>query len=312
MPFVKLDCKILDSSLWIEKDQRDIFITALLMAEPFEAKEPIQQIKVRSLDLTEFVIPPGWYGFIPAAGIGIVRRAGLDQEKGLDALEKLGEPDPESRSNEFEGRRLIRVNGGFIALNYDKYRERDYTQADRQKRFRDRKKNSNAVTSRHVTQAEAEEEAYTKKEEIEIPLKLQTEEFKAKWQEWLIHRKQIRKTMTPASIQRQFKQFEEWGVDLSIKSINESIRNGWTGLFEPKIQTNGHKQALSPSASSVFQVDSVIQSIKTEIQKLKDSRDSWKRLEVPPFKEMTLEANQKLKQLKSRLAELTNQKIGIL
>src|SRR3990167_7998881 len=86
------------------------------------------------------MVPPGWYGFVPAAGIGIIRRALVtDLEAGMVALEQLGSPEPESRSQEFEGRRLVRVDGGYVALNYDKYRERDLSAADRQRRYRIRK-----------------------------------------------------------------------------------------------------------------------------------------------------------------------------
>jgi len=103
---------------------------------------------VRSLDATGFVVPPGWYGRVPAAGVGIVRRAGLDVEEGLDALERLAAPDPESRTPDFDGRRLVRVDGGYIVLNFMKYRDRDTTAAERQQRYRDRQKGSNAVTSK--------------------------------------------------------------------------------------------------------------------------------------------------------------------
>ena len=40
MGFVKLDCAIVDSSLWVERDHRSLFITALVMAEPFEFSGP--------------------------------------------------------------------------------------------------------------------------------------------------------------------------------------------------------------------------------------------------------------------------------
>src|SRR3990167_930952 len=39
MPFVKLDCGILDSTLWFDRDARDVFLTALLMAVPYEVRE---------------------------------------------------------------------------------------------------------------------------------------------------------------------------------------------------------------------------------------------------------------------------------
>ena len=140
MAFVKLDTGILDSTLWIERDQREVFITALLMAEPREFAEPIHQIEIGELEYTDFVAPPGWYGFVPAASFGIINRAGVDRDAGMEALRKLGLPEIESRSKEHEGRRMIRMNGGFVILNYMKYRDKDHTAALRQARLRARKK----------------------------------------------------------------------------------------------------------------------------------------------------------------------------
>ena len=133
MPYVKLDAGILDSTLWMERGSRDIFITALLLAEPKEFSEPIRQIAVKSLDYTGFEVSPGWYGFVPAAGIGIINRAKIPVNEGFEALEKLGAEDIESRSHAFGGRRLVRVDGGYIVLNYMKYREFDHTAATRMK-----------------------------------------------------------------------------------------------------------------------------------------------------------------------------------
>jgi hypothetical protein len=180
MAFVKLDCGILNSTLWVERDLRDIFVTALLMATPREISTPMPQYKVSAIEETGFVVPPGWYGFVEAAGPGIVRRAMAESDPGLRALAKLGEPDSESRSSEFEGRRLVRVDGGYVVLNYMKYRDKDATAAARAQRYRDRKKQgddpsrrdvrqitrdasqNNSVTrdsSREITIAEAEAEA---------------------------------------------------------------------------------------------------------------------------------------------------------
>lgn len=172
LPFVKLDCGILTSTIWDDYDARMIFLTALLMAEPREFQEPVPQIHVRKLENTGWSAPPGWYGFVPAAGSGIVRRAGgMSIEDGLNALERLGAPEQESRSQEHDGRRLIRVNGGFLVLNYEKYRERDYTAAERTRRWRERNRvtrNGDADT-RNVTQAEAEgREQKTEEEHGEI------------------------------------------------------------------------------------------------------------------------------------------------
>lgn len=131
---------MLNSSIWPEKTQRDLFITALLMAEPHELRESEPQLKANSLELTGWAVPPGWYGLIAAAGIGIIHRAMVDREEGMVALVQLGEPDAESKSKKFDGRRLVRINGGFIALNYFDYRDRDHTGAERSKRWRLRQK----------------------------------------------------------------------------------------------------------------------------------------------------------------------------
>jgi len=166
MPFVKLDCGILNSTLWFEHDAREVFITALLMAEPFELREPTPQIKVDALGETGWVVPPGWYGFVPAAGVGITHRAGLKEGAGRAALEILGAPEQSSRSPEFDGRRLVRIDGGYIVLNYIKYRERDMTTADRSKRWRERQKAKTTRVSgdttrviRHQAEAEVQAEA---------------------------------------------------------------------------------------------------------------------------------------------------------
>ncbi len=180
MPFVKLDCGILNSTLWFERTAREVFITALLMAEPREILEPLQQIAVGSLEYTGWVIPPGWYGFVEAAGVGILHRAGVDEgADGMAALASLGEPELSSRTPDFDGRRLVRVDGGFVVLNYIKYREKDSTTAERSKRWRERQKQKReghsadvttrvSVTPTRVIRHQAEAEADQEKEQIGV------------------------------------------------------------------------------------------------------------------------------------------------
>lgn len=148
MAFVKLDTGILNSTLWIERDMREVFITALLMAEPREYPKPTKQIAVGEIKYTGFEAPPGWYGFVPAASLGIINRAMVDRDAGMEALHKLGEPEPESRTKDFEGRRMIRIDGGFLILNYMKFRDKDHTAAKRQQRLRDRRKALEESSSR--------------------------------------------------------------------------------------------------------------------------------------------------------------------
>jgi hypothetical protein len=156
MPFVKLDIGILDSTLWALPVERDVFITALCMAKPHTIDVPMAQLDVTTGQPTGWEVPPGEYGFVRSSGQGIVRRAVVKLSKGLQALTVLGSPEPDSKSAAFEGRRLVRVDGGFIALNYQTYRDRDYTNAERQARYRHKRNDSNGVTNVTVTQAEVE------------------------------------------------------------------------------------------------------------------------------------------------------------
>jgi hypothetical protein len=251
MAFVKLDCAILHSSIWPDKEARDIFITALLMAEPFELTEPTKQINVLNLDETGWTIPPGWYGFVKAAGVGIVHTTGVPREAGLQALVRLCSPESESRSPEFEGRRMARIPGGYVILNFFAYRDRDHTAAERMRRLRERNKLRNSgvtdVTKteklRNVTQADAEcrvQSADSKEspdplsDGIACPDGLDTPEFRAAWREFETHRREKKCSLTATAARRQLNRLSKMGVKRALAAIDYSISNGWAGIFEPK------------------------------------------------------------------------------
>lgn len=146
--FVKLHSDILRSTIWFARPDRDIFITALLLAELREFPDTAQ-LCVDSLDETGWTVPAGWYGFVPASGPGIVNQAGVALTEGMTALARMGEPEPESRSQAFGGRRLVRIDGGYLILNYTKYRDKDSTGAQRAARYRAKKQA--AIASRLIT-----------------------------------------------------------------------------------------------------------------------------------------------------------------
>jgi hypothetical protein len=153
MAFVKLDAAILRSTIWYKRPDLELFLAALLMAEPREYLAPVNTIKVDSLDDGGFQVPPGWYGFVPASGPGIIAQAFVDEKTGIEALKSLGAPEKESRSQAFEGRRMVRIDGGYLILNYMRFRDIDHTCAERQRRLRERRRvtrDGNGVT-RDVT-----------------------------------------------------------------------------------------------------------------------------------------------------------------
>lgn len=65
-------------------------------------------------------------------------------------------------------------------------------------------------------------------------LPFSSEAFSKAWQSWIDYRKELKKPLKDATVTAQWKEFTKWGEAKSIASIEQSIKNGWQGLFEPK------------------------------------------------------------------------------
>jgi hypothetical protein len=157
--FVKLFSSIANSTIWREDPPTKIvWITMLVLADRD--------------------------GYVGASIPGLADAARVSLEETEAALLKFKTPDPYSRTQDFEGRRIMDAPGGWMILNYPKYRairseeERRIANANRVRRFREKHKTACNVTdvtdvtecnalSRPVTPsnaiAEAEAETETKK-----------------------------------------------------------------------------------------------------------------------------------------------------
>lgn len=144
MPFTKLDSGIVDSSLWAAPDHIvRVWITIL-------AKKDHD-------------------GMVRIAPSALQRVSNIyDDSDGIkfrEAINVLESPDPESRTMEFDGRRIEKVEGGWVVLNHEKYRLHDNIireqNRERVRKFREKQRlmckktnNSNApVTLCNVTGA---------------------------------------------------------------------------------------------------------------------------------------------------------------
>jgi hypothetical protein len=121
------------------------------------------------------------HGEIESSLPGLADMARVTLDECIDALKVLEAPDQYSRTKAHEGRRVASCDGGWVLLNYGKYRDklaaedRRTKAADRKRRERDRRREENlCVTerdspqchteSRLSRQAEAEAEADPKAE----------------------------------------------------------------------------------------------------------------------------------------------------
>ncbi|HOO93981.1 MAG TPA: hypothetical protein PKX94_10940, partial [Opitutales bacterium] len=82
-----------------------------------------------------------------------------------------------------------------------------------------------------------------------IPEALDTPAFRSAWTDFVEHRKSIRKPMSPKAAQLNLNTCINLGHENAILAIEQSIANGWTGIFEPKNTTpgvNGSKPKRDP------------------------------------------------------------------
>jgi hypothetical protein len=79
-------------------------------------------------------------GLVMASVPGLAQRATITIEQTVKGLEELSSPDRYSRTKEYEGRRIEEIDGGWLVLNYGKYRdfrtERQVREAERKARWR--------------------------------------------------------------------------------------------------------------------------------------------------------------------------------
>ena len=80
-----------------------------------------------------------------------------------------------------------------------------------------------------------------------------SEAFLTAWRSWVVYRKQLKKSLTDSSVQAQCKEFVLWGEAKSIASIEQSIKQGWQGLFEPRAGSNkGNTNILTARDHEAF------------------------------------------------------------
>lgn len=131
--YTKLFNSIVTSTIWTEDDKtRIVWITMLAISDQ--------------------------NGEVHASIPGLARLAGVSVEDAEKAINCFLGPDKYSRTEDFEGRRIVKISGGWELLNHTKYRkmaskeDAKEANAERQRRFRDREKERNAtVTDSNAT-----------------------------------------------------------------------------------------------------------------------------------------------------------------
>ncbi len=126
--WTKLDSGITKSTLWMNEDHAIIRVWIAMLAESDAG------------------------GFVRASVPAMARLCFLEIDEFEAIIEELTAPDKYSRSQVDEGRRLAVVEGGFVVLSYERYRDmktRAATPAERKQAQRERENASSLVTKSH-------------------------------------------------------------------------------------------------------------------------------------------------------------------
>jgi hypothetical protein len=130
MGFTKLDSGIVNSSIWSEPPStRVLWITILAMVDRD--------------------------GFVSCSIPGLIRAANINSDEFEKGIKTLESPDGYSRTPDFDGRRIEKVEGGWMVLNFLKYREhseiiKEQTK-ERVRKFREKQGKKSLVTQGNVT-----------------------------------------------------------------------------------------------------------------------------------------------------------------
>lgn len=95
---------------------------------------------------------------VEASVPGLASLARVSVEECREAIQRFESPDPDSRSPDFGGRRIEKVEGGWRILNGEKYRqkmgmdERREYQRIKQAEYRQRKKRNGGPTASEIRQ----------------------------------------------------------------------------------------------------------------------------------------------------------------
>lgn len=105
------------------------------------------------------------------------------------------------------------------------------------------------------------------KSNFTIPLSLSVPPFLEAWDQWLQDRRERQKPVTSRAALLQLRKLETMGPALAVKSIEQSIERGYTGLFEPIPERNGH--AVSAPKPTPFNLKTQIENIDSKMKELR-------------------------------------------
>lgn len=223
----------------------------------------------------------GWVDIHPRA---IAEETGLTPEQVQAAIDELESPDPDSRSPEQDGKRIIRMDEhrawGWIVVNHGKYRairsEDDRREQNRlaQQRFREsRNKSKPSVSSSkqpsaQSAQAEAEADTYTEEKKTKYDaqahlLSIGVEGSLIK--DWFAIRRAKKLPATETAMNEILKEVEKSGL-APAAAIRECCARGWAGFkaaWMDNMRSVGYKTTGDHREETIAALTGRTQNVRT-------------------------------------------------
>jgi len=204
----------------------------------------------------------GWVRILNALDAARLRGQDTLDIEGWAAIIGADKVTSESILQEIKRRKVARVtfcnanvtgcNGLVTVVNRRMERERKERQALKLRVRRHRLKRrgngpvrdctdprARAVSTYPTDPTDPTDQQIKKKEQPEVPPELNNATFAEAWNRWLTHRREIRHPLTASTVKAQLGKLAAVGSDAAVKMIEQSIQNGWQGLFPVKEHTRG-------------------------------------------------------------------------
>lgn len=163
--------------------------------------------------------------------------------------------------------RIIKVNGDEVVINFldEQLEERgklsEKNAENAAKGWEKRKKEATAEPPHNepiylACNIEEKREEQRRREEkkkektVAVESKFFGEDVQAAWEDWKKYRKEKKQAITPSTAKKQMEFLGGRAGPEAIAIINQSITNGWTGLFELKTNNNGTHKKISTGIST--------------------------------------------------------------
>lgn len=104
-----------------------------------------------------------------------------------------------------------------------------------------------------------------------IPIALNDPRFIAKWQEYVSYRKERRLAkLLPRSVQKQWDRLSDHGAEIAIQAIDQTIANGWAGIFPSRVEADRQSLGVKTGAASLGALQIQLQKVNDEIRDLRN------------------------------------------